>query len=84
MLGGIPLQTEITKTGGPTNAQWRSWLTALYNLVLPLGGNGTTAQRPVLGLYVGLQYFDTTLGKPIFVKTVATPAVWVDATGGVV
>lgn len=45
-----------------------------------MGLSGVTVSRPTTGLYVGLFYFDTTLGKPIWVKTVAGP-VWVDATG---
>ncbi|MEK0313742.1 glycosyl hydrolase family 28-related protein [Cohnella sp. 56] len=40
---------------------------------------GTTAQRPGAGVrYVGMMYFDTTLGKPIWRSAAAT---WVDATG---
>lgn len=39
---------------------------------------GTTAARPTdAGLY--FRYFDTTLGKPVFLKT--QPSGWVDATG---
>lgn len=43
-------------------------------------GVGITAQRPTVGLYLGMQYFDRTLGKPIYCKQVSLP-VWVDATG---
>lgn len=45
--------------------------------------SGTTAQRPTGGaIYVGYRYFDTTLGKPIFAKTISGDTVtWVDATG---
>ena len=43
---------------------------------------GTTTQRPVKGVLVGLEYFDTTLGKPIWAKAVlGTTVTWVDATG---
>ena len=38
---------------------------------------GTTAQRPVVGLVPGLQYFDTTLGLPIWWNG----TIWVKATG---
>ena len=41
--------------------------------------NGTTALRPTADLTVGQFYFDTTLGKPIWWKSIA--AGWVDATG---
>ncbi len=42
--------------------------------------SGTTAQRPTLELTVGQQYFDTTLGKPIWWNG----TVWNDATGATV
>lgn len=38
---------------------------------------GTTSQRPEVGLVKGIQYFDTTLNKPIW----WTGSKWVDATG---
>jgi hypothetical protein len=41
--------------------------------------SGTTAQRPTRNLTVGLQYFDTDLGKPIWCKDVA--GVWIDSAG---
>ena len=39
--------------------------------------SGTTAQRPNIDLYVNQQYFDTTLGKPIWYNG----SVWKDAAG---
>ena len=39
--------------------------------------SGVTANRP-LGVPAGYQYFDTTLGKPVYYKA---DGVWVDATG---
>lgn len=39
---------------------------------------GTTAQRPTSTSVVGQCYFDITLGKPVWKKTVT---VWCDATG---
>lgn len=70
-------------TTGKTNAPWAAWFQQLWTLVVALGGNGATAARPLKNLYVGLQYFDTTLGKPVFVQSLG-PTVWVDATGAVV
>ena len=40
--------------------------------------SGTTAARPT-DATVGFLYFDTTLGKPVFLKT--APSTWVDAAG---
>jgi hypothetical protein len=62
---------------------WMSWIQNLYDIVRPTGNNGTTAQRPTKNLYVGQQYIDKTLGKPIWIKSLG-PTVWIDATGGVV
>jgi hypothetical protein len=39
---------------------------------------GTTASRPT-DATVGFTYYDTTLGKPVWLKT--APSTWVDATG---
>ena len=44
---------------------------------IPINLVGTTEERPTTNLYVGLRYFDTTLGKPIW----RTSSAWVDATG---
>jgi hypothetical protein len=41
---------------------------------------GTTADRPVVELQIGQQYFDTTLGYPIWYDGTD----WVDAAGTVV
>lgn len=41
---------------------------------------GTTAQRPTTQLQIGDFYFDTTLGKPIWIKSLG-PTVWVDGAG---
>ena len=41
---------------------------------------GTTDERPVSGILTGFQYFDTTLGKPIYYNGTN----WVDATGTIV
>ncbi len=44
--------------------------------------SGISSERPVDNLHVGLQYFDTTLGKPIWCKD--TSGVWVDSNGEIV
>ena len=40
--------------------------------------SGTTAARPTTAT-VGFNYYDTTLNKPVWLKT--APSTWVDATG---
>lgn len=63
---------------------WSIFFNSLYQQVVKSRdiqeGSGLTATRPTGGLYVGRQYFDTTLGKPVFIKSLS-PAVWVDAAG---
>ncbi len=46
--------------------------------------SGTTAKRPTATqVVVGLQYFDTDINKPVFVKAISGSTVtWVLATGG--
>jgi hypothetical protein len=65
------------------NTQFNAWLSQLQAAVKPLGGNGATAARPIAGLYIGLLFFDATLGYPVFVKSL-NPTVWVNGAGGVV
>jgi hypothetical protein len=47
--------------------------------------SGTTAQRPTSGLWVGQQFYDTTLNQPIWCYDVALAAAgaggWADADG---
>ncbi len=56
---------------------WQGFLSSVSNVLNAMTSSGTTAQRPTKGLFTGRSYFDTTLGKPIWFKTVG----WVDATG---
>jgi hypothetical protein len=55
----------------------------VYTIRSILNGAYTTAQRTTLAISVdsiGLNVFDTDLGKPVWVKS-TEPTVWVDATG---
>lgn len=67
-----------------TAAELRAGASATVRGVTPqlLAGlastSGTTAARPT-DATVGFLYFDTTLNKPVFLKT--QPSTWVDATG---
>lgn len=54
----------------------REWYLHLQKEVL----SGTTTGRPTAELYVGLPYFDTTLGIPIWYDGTN----WIDATGATV
>jgi hypothetical protein len=56
---------------------WRPFLSAVFQLLAAMTQSGTTVQRPTTFLWVGRNYFDTTLGIPIWYEGPA----WVDATG---
>lgn len=62
-----------------------SWIRYFSNNDLVLNTvnmSGLTSDRPIDNLYIGMSYFDTTLGKPVWLKSVK-PSVWVLATGTV-
>lgn len=74
-LASEPARTVATAT------ELRQGTSTTVRAVTPASfaeAGGTTAARPTdAGLYY--RYFDTTLGKPVFLKT--QPSGWVDATG---
>lgn len=86
VLGPIPQGSPIgSNKAGPVtlSSMWITWLSQLFNAASALGDNGTTAQRPTAGLYIGRDYFDATLGYKVTVKSL-NPTVWVNGAGGVV
>lgn len=75
-----PLKNQPVDQGGMVSRTWSVWMTQLWVLASSLDDSGATASRPTKGLYVGRTFFDTTLGRPIWLESVR-PTVWVDATG---
>jgi hypothetical protein len=67
---------DATKTWKVSD-KWQEYFSDVFTAIFALQKSGTTAQRPIKGLYVGLPYFDTTLGYRIDYNGTA----WVDATG---
>lgn len=65
---GTTLYVKESASGATGWAAMRSYTSPL---------SGTTANRPT-SVTAGQEYFDTTLGKPVWLKSVG---VWVDATG---
>lgn len=76
----LPPGHEVVSDDRRPMRPWAQWFADVGRIVGAQRQAGTTAQRPAAGLWVGRRYFDTTLGKPVFVRSV-NPAVWVDATG---
>ncbi len=60
------------------------FLHIVQQIALALTRSGPTGARPtsiIQGRWVGQMFYDTTLGKPVWLKSVGSPDVWVDATG---
>lgn len=59
-----------------------AFLSDLQRIAFYSTRSGPTASRPTATSYrwVGMPYFDTTLGFPVWLKTASSNA-WVDATG---
>lgn len=62
---------------------WLQAMTRWHRAILTLYQSGTTLQRPTELLWIGRRFFDTTLGKPVWVKAVKPAVVWVDGVGTV-
>lgn len=64
---------------------WMSLFSSLQQIAFVSTRYGTTGNRPTsttVGRFVGMPYFDTTLGLPVFLK-IASTDVWVKADGTV-
>lgn len=79
-LGGLP-RPPLTVGSDHFTTEWAGWLSTVQMILLAVSSAGTTTQRPTKNQFQGMPYFDTTLGKPIWLKTPGSSPVWVDATG---
>ena len=78
-----PLNQTFLNDDGSISQPWTIWLKQMWLVGGSVDNSGTTANRPTVGLFTGRPYYDTTLGKPIWLESVR-PTVWVDATGAAV
>lgn len=68
-MNNPPIASGVQDANGSIHPSWAQWFTQAFKILFAAQQSGTTAQRPVTGLYVGRFYFDTSLGakgKPIF------------------
>lgn len=83
-INRIPSTPFISDEKGRLTPLYEALMSSIDYWLSPVGSSGATANRPLGStarpLYVGQPYFDTSLGKPIWVKSM-NPTVWVDATG---
>ena len=82
----IPIQNPPTQasvylaTQDDTSPLWIRWFESLGNAFNNLQATGTTSQRPNPAPWIGFPYFDTTINKPVWAKTIS-PTAWVYADG---
>lgn len=62
-----------------TSPLWTKWFSALVLAFNRQMGSGSTALRPNPAPFVGFMYFDTTLNRPVWAKTL-TQYVFHDGT----
>jgi hypothetical protein len=74
--GADPTLATDAEAMAQTGTTIRGWTPAMIKAAA--NRSGTTAQRPTTSP-VGFSYFDTTLNKPVWLKT--APSTWIDATG---
>lgn len=77
----LPKGSLLDEMGNLTPA-WAQWFTRNHSSTITLQQSGPTAERPDRLLWVGRFYFDTTINKPIWLKSI-NPDVWVDGVGTV-
>ena len=67
-------------------SDWASFFHSAQQTVFLLTRSGPTASRPtsvIDGRWIGMPYYDTTLGLPVFLHSV-NPDVWHNGAGAVV
>lgn len=67
---------------GELSIDARMFVSALQSIAFYSSRSGPTGSRPTTTSYrwIGMHYFDTTLGLPVFLKTASSNA-WVKADG---
>ena len=73
----------VDTTDGSATAPWQQWFSRINTIIVTGQQAGPTSARPTSQVWIGRQFWDTTLNKPVFVSAVK-PVVWRDAAGTVV
>lgn len=78
-----PASTDLVDENKKPTMPWEAWFSRVHNIVVTAQQSGPTADRPTTNLWIGRQYYDQTLNKPVYVSSVR-PTVWRDAASAVV
>lgn len=76
--GALPVNENMMATWTKV---WANWFSSATHILNAVSTSGVTADRPTMNVYVGQMYFDTTLGLPIWAKTLGASIAWVKADG---
>jgi len=79
MISPAPNKQPMLNPKGFPESPWMAFFSETFSALAALQSSGTTAQRPTEYLFVGRNYFDKTLNKPIWIGN--DGSTWVDATG---
>ena len=80
LVGIQDSQTNVIRT------EWQTFFHSVQQTTFNISRSGPTASRPTSSLdgrFIGMPYFDTTLGLTVYLKSV-NPDVWVNGAGAVV
>jgi hypothetical protein len=80
-LSPLPINVPVVDKQGLQTPVWQAWFNSIYTWCQGMGQSGTTGSRPTKGLFIGRQYFDTTLGYMVSVKQVSPSVIWVNGAG---
>ena len=81
-----PALKTIMQQDGTVHPDWMSFFHSMQQTVFNVSRSGPRASRPTSNLdgrYIGMPYFDTTLGLTVYLKSV-NPDKWVNGAGAVV
>ena len=81
-----PLLGIQEQNNGLVRPEWQTFFHSVQQTVFIVSRSGPTASRPTSSLdgrFIGMPYFDTTLGLTVYLKSV-NPDVWVNGAGAVV
>ena len=79
----LPSNDPVVNEDRKAFRTWAQWLTWVHLTIQAARQSGPTAERPTTLLWIGRQFYDTTLNKPVFVRSVR-PVQWRDAAGTIV
>lgn len=77
MIDPPPNRGAVVNQNGEPNSPFAAFFTQVFTLCFDVANSGITASRPTRNMYVGKQYFDTTIGKPIWWNG----SIWVKSDG---